>query len=1087
MTYDIYSQIRHENIEKYGTRIDQYGPVLLANLYSDKTHFIYELLQNAEDAFERDKKTRNLKNYFVRFELFPDRLEVRHNGIPFDDDDVRGICGIVEGTKAEDTSQIGRFGIGFKSVYAYSKSPKVYSGKRTFLIQNYVQPVEIQPREDVEESETLFVIPFNISSDRETTFFDIEERLKNLGLRTLLFTKNTSTISWVAGETRGTFNRTQTIEKSIRKVHLEYKSNHEPITEEQWLVLDKNVTLEGEEQLKVEVAFLESNDANGNDLIVPATNTKLVAFFPTEKTTNLKFLIHGPFQTTPARDNIMINAWNRALIEELAQLAADSIATVKEMGLLDLSYLETLPLESKLFTEYDRLRPFYDRVRKMLSGGGQFLPACGGDYISAQQALLVRGKDLRDLLSNEQLQALFGKVGARWLNENITQSNTPLLRDYLINALSITEVDPERFAKELSSQFLKQQSDEWLVRFYGYLIDQKALWRKGSDYEREGVLRSRTIIRLNDGTHVVPFDPTGKPLAYLPSKFKQHFPTVKESIARDERANEFLKLIGLAEPDRISGLLDKILPIYSKDTAPDISTEEQIQHTRWIINTVRASSDDSRYAELIEKVASTPFLMVKKDIGELSLFKARKTDNAAPKEVYLGQKYTGTDDLETFFEGDQNVYCLSERYLQNGFNKDDFELLGCKTRISVQSREPDWQGNVRIACSHGRHKRGLNGFDPDCVIEGLEHCLNHITAEKARIIWDTLKRESNKISGYVESSSRANYSGSTKTETYSKLGNLLLNYAWIPSVDGQFHLPAEVQLADLPDDFDRESLEAKRLAEKLKLKTDLEGKFFEQHPEFKQLLPICNEMKNLTDAQQKNMIASFLEWMNKSKHPKVVPTVDSTDALREQFENGLSKNSGTTAVSDGVPRWTGLSPEEVEDIRKQYGQELPNRLENIRLLLEQKRISRAKVIDTINPKQFLFEQYGGSCQVCNTKLDLGDGKMSYFEIFRIVETRNLYGWSNMEFNIVCVCPNCHALLKHGGRELGKIIEVAQGVSRNEVAAQEIDDRQGDYYVVQIQVAGRDREIFYSPMHMAKISAFIEDTDSALQDPTGTRS
>ena len=109
-----YKKIAEENIKKYGTDIGRYGPVLLAHLYSDRTHFIYEILQNAEDAGARAKKSVK-----ISFHLFKDRLEIRHNGKLFDEPDVRGICGLVEGTKKDDLTQIGKFGIGFKSVYAY--------------------------------------------------------------------------------------------------------------------------------------------------------------------------------------------------------------------------------------------------------------------------------------------------------------------------------------------------------------------------------------------------------------------------------------------------------------------------------------------------------------------------------------------------------------------------------------------------------------------------------------------------------------------------------------------------------------------------------------------------------------------------------------------------------------------------------------------------------------------------------------------------------------------------------------------------------------------------------------------------------
>ena len=145
-----YDEIREDNIKRYGTDINEYGPVLLANLYSDRTHFVYELLQNAEDAEATE----------VAFALFHNRLEVRHNGKLFDDDDVRGICGLGKGTKADDLTKIGEFGIGFKSVFAYTNSPQVYSGAEAFCIRNYVRPYSIPPA-DLGKAETLFVLPFD--------------------------------------------------------------------------------------------------------------------------------------------------------------------------------------------------------------------------------------------------------------------------------------------------------------------------------------------------------------------------------------------------------------------------------------------------------------------------------------------------------------------------------------------------------------------------------------------------------------------------------------------------------------------------------------------------------------------------------------------------------------------------------------------------------------------------------------------------------------------------------------------------------------------------------------------------------------
>lgn len=54
---------------------------LLAGHYSDSNHFVYELLQNAED--EKANK--------VVIEYYEDRLVFYHDGEPFDEADVKGV------------------------------------------------------------------------------------------------------------------------------------------------------------------------------------------------------------------------------------------------------------------------------------------------------------------------------------------------------------------------------------------------------------------------------------------------------------------------------------------------------------------------------------------------------------------------------------------------------------------------------------------------------------------------------------------------------------------------------------------------------------------------------------------------------------------------------------------------------------------------------------------------------------------------------------------------------------------------------------------------------------------------------------
>ena len=132
-----YQKIREENIARYGW--DTAVLDLLGQLYSERTHFIFELIQNAEDAGATE----------LAFELFEDRLELRHDGRPFTEADVRGVCGVGQSEQVQDSGDltaIGKFGIGFKSVYAYTRTPRIYSGGEAFRIENFVRPLAVKRR-----------------------------------------------------------------------------------------------------------------------------------------------------------------------------------------------------------------------------------------------------------------------------------------------------------------------------------------------------------------------------------------------------------------------------------------------------------------------------------------------------------------------------------------------------------------------------------------------------------------------------------------------------------------------------------------------------------------------------------------------------------------------------------------------------------------------------------------------------------------------------------------------------------------------------------------------------------------------------
>ena len=186
-----YTKIRRDKEQEYGTKVGNYGR-LLANLYSDRAHFIFELLQNAEDAL-RERGSEWQGPRAVSFNLTKNELRFNHFGRPFNEADVRGICEIGESAKADDLTAIGRFGIGFKSVYAITDRPEIHSGPEDFAIEKYVLPVAV-PTIERGVDDTVFLLP--LKSNGESTYDDIATGLIGLGASSLLFLRQIDEVQW---------------------------------------------------------------------------------------------------------------------------------------------------------------------------------------------------------------------------------------------------------------------------------------------------------------------------------------------------------------------------------------------------------------------------------------------------------------------------------------------------------------------------------------------------------------------------------------------------------------------------------------------------------------------------------------------------------------------------------------------------------------------------------------------------------------------------------------------------------------------------------------------------------------------------
>ena len=779
-----YAKIRRENIVEYGKGISHHH--LYVHLYSDRTHFIYELLQNAEDAGATH----------VGITLHRNCLEVFHDGKKFDEADVKGICSLGKGTKSEDLTKIGKFGIGFKSVYAYTSAPQIHSGDEHFSIKHYVRPFEIDPIEIPDSWTTRFIFPFNSSIAAETDpFEEIATRLKGLNVRTLLFLRSISEIEWqIDSNESGLYIRETELSDTGRKVTVIGQVDDECDAEETWLVFEKETKEPNGKIVKpIEVAFLLASETqeSGSKKIIATRESPLFVFFATEKETNLGFLLQGPYKTTPARDNIpRDDSYNSFLLNESAEHVVSVLHTLKEMGLLDVPVVETLPINDENFPAHSMFRPLYDRVAQALMEEA-LLPALGNGFTRGRDAAIGRGEDIRNLLSADQLRSLHGdKVqNPVWLSEAITTERTPALRRYLMTELGIEEITPESFAREVTKNFFSKQSDEWLVQFYIFLSRQEALWREAKSGRPDGPIRHKQFIRLTDGQQVSAFKKDGMVVVYLPHRSGRQLPTIKPELAENPDVEEFFKRLGIQEPDIITEVLENVLLSYESDEV-DISEESHKEHINLILKALQVDSTKRREL-LISELKKSYFLF-----GWSA--ETNQGCRKRPQDLYVG-----SDDLSVFLEGNPNAWFLDGQYTEDQINA--FLELGVSNDLRTQCRSRNSKDHVTICGYHGCHKRGLDGFDPDCTVEGLEHAVQFPTVERSLFIWRSIAiPRQRQICGRVEKSTRQTYEDSEIERTVSTLGEILLSNSWLPDSTGEFHKPSELSLVDLHEDFDQD-------------------------------------------------------------------------------------------------------------------------------------------------------------------------------------------------------------------------------------------------------------------------------------------
>jgi len=955
-----YKKILDENLKEYG-----HGTRHLAffdRLYSDKTHFVFELLQNAEDAGAKK----------VRFDLFNDRLEFRHDGRLFNEMDVRGICGVGEGTKQDDLTQIGKFGIGFKSVYAYTKSPEIHSGDEHFKIENYVRPYAIPAKYANDQWATIFIFPFNNPNiNVEHVFQKIENRFVNLNARTLLFLRNIKKVEYnIFSGNNGSYIKEEVkTRNNARQITVIGQKNKENTEEEIWLVFEREIhSPKINSRIRVETAFLlKKDEKKDQQKITKIHNSPLIVFFPTEKETRLGFLIQGPYRTTPARDNIpKDDQWNKALISETAELIVDALLNLKKMKLLSVSLLECLPIKSEDFPEEEMFYPIFEKIKNALIEN-DLLPTHNGSFINAKCAKLARADALRELLSSDQLQQLcLNEDCLFWLTGEITQDRTPDLRTFLIDELNIEEIRPETFARKITKEFLENQTDFWIIEFYAYISEIDSLWRSRYYWEEKGILRDKEIIRISDGTHIKPFKNNGELNAFLPPTEKTGYPEVKKEIIQDERAFAFLEKLGLRQIGEKEAIQSILQSFYINGEA--VSWEDNIQHINKFIKYWKKFDDVSIFTDV-------------------SFLIDNNKEHIRPHhKFYLDSPFLETG-LQHLFEVTKNddMFSLWEEYNNiEGFS--DFAIaLGVKgeltiNKVNIRSNSDYWSVRSKSGWAIERCETII---EDDYLITNIEKYLSAKDVHISRLIWDTAKTMDPK---FLEARYRPNRQYDIQYFP-SQLIHFLKEKEWIPTKKGDFVKPSKATNDDL-----------------------LEGFIYDDRNGWLTAIDFgCKAQKTVTKKNELSDLANFLGIKNEKilellQNQNLHNDPNFEGALESYLQSYLSQKS-----KPAFPERNSANPDRRKERLENTIPDAPDKKYE-----DKKRSVRTSSPDG-DPKVWLKNQYTNDdeqliCQICQLEMPFKkpDGEY-YFEDVEIFD-KTIFDSENEEVYLA-LCPICSAKYK----------------------------------------------------------------------------
>lgn len=312
---------------------------IIVRIWSDPSHALIELLQNADDAGATA----------VEYKMCPQGILFSHSGgHSFREDEVRAICSIADSTKDAE-KHTGFMGIGFKAVFQLSNSPFIFSHPWQFrfskegfspekwgwiLIPRWVDsiPVDSIPMEmeKVPKEKTVFWLPYKVELSDDSKMRIAEAIFERFDSICLLFLRNVTKIQIESfdGRFRKMFRSEDTVveEKNGEETTHKYKVFRKLFNVPDEVKADNRVHESRRDKTKVrEIVLAFAIDAK--DKLQPMKYSHLYTFLPTVYDPELRFVVQGDFildsHRSRVEESLKWNQWLWRCVKDLLQSAIE--------------------------------------------------------------------------------------------------------------------------------------------------------------------------------------------------------------------------------------------------------------------------------------------------------------------------------------------------------------------------------------------------------------------------------------------------------------------------------------------------------------------------------------------------------------------------------------------------------------------------------------------------------------------------------------------------------------------------------------------------------------------------------------------